>query len=187
MVMVRKQDGIMRFSVDYHKTNELIKKDKFTLPKIDSCLDALNGSQFFNSCAFCWGYWQTEIEKEDVLSPVTYSACRWGNGGVTSSHDFYPLAEGNVGGSCNMRVPYRRDLPIVTVGWRLRPPDSLAEVMCDRHLRLEEQSNCRMHTATGSSPTLGLVSLLEDLIWEGRVEVVSCRHCAEHTPARHTA
>jgi len=37
VVMVRKQDGSMRFCVDYRKVNELIKKDKFPLLKIDTC------------------------------------------------------------------------------------------------------------------------------------------------------
>ena len=39
VVMVHKQDGIMMFCVDYRKVNELIKKDKFPLLKIDTCLD----------------------------------------------------------------------------------------------------------------------------------------------------
>ena len=47
VVMVRKQDGSMRFCVDYRKVNELITKDKFPLPKIDTCLDTLNGCQFY--------------------------------------------------------------------------------------------------------------------------------------------
>jgi len=77
VVMVHKQDGTMRFCVDYCKTNELIKKDKFHLPKIDSCLDALNGSQFFSSCDLCWGYWQTEIARimELVMSGLIYKVC----------------------------------------------------------------------------------------------------------------
>jgi len=48
VVMVRKQDGSIRFCVDYRKVNELIKKDKFPLPKIDTCLDTLNGYKL------CW-------------------------------------------------------------------------------------------------------------------------------------
>ena len=58
VVMVRKQD-------DYHNTNELIIKDTFPLPKIDSCPDALNGSEYFSSYDLCWGYWQTEIDERD--------------------------------------------------------------------------------------------------------------------------
>jgi len=42
VVIVRKQDRSMRFCVDYRKVNELIKRNKFSLPKIDTCLDTLN-------------------------------------------------------------------------------------------------------------------------------------------------
>jgi len=65
VVMVRKQDGSMHFCVDYRKVNELITKDKFPLPKIDTCLDTLNGCQFYSSCDLRWGYWQTEIDERD--------------------------------------------------------------------------------------------------------------------------
>ena len=43
VVMVRKQDGTMQLCVDYRKLNGLT--DKFPLPKIDTCLDTLNGKQ----------------------------------------------------------------------------------------------------------------------------------------------
>jgi len=65
VVMVRKSDSTMRFCIDYRKTNELTTKDKFPLPKIDSCLGVLNGSQYFSSCDLRWGYWQTEIDERD--------------------------------------------------------------------------------------------------------------------------
>jgi len=55
----------MRFCVDYRKVNELVKKDKFPLPKIDTCLDTLNGCQYYSSCDLRWGYWQTEIDESD--------------------------------------------------------------------------------------------------------------------------
>jgi len=65
VVMVKKKDGSMRFCIDYRKTNELIKKDHFPLPKIDTYLDMLNGSKWFSSCDLRQGYWQTLIEEED--------------------------------------------------------------------------------------------------------------------------
>jgi len=75
VVMVQKQDGTMRFCDDYRKTNELTIKDKFPLPKIDSCLDALNGSQYFSSCYLRWGYWQTEIDERD-RDKTAFVTCR---------------------------------------------------------------------------------------------------------------
>jgi len=44
VVVVKKKDGTMRFCIDYRRTNELIRKDKFLLPKIGRCLDRLGGS-----------------------------------------------------------------------------------------------------------------------------------------------
>jgi len=63
--MVRKQDGTMRLCIDYRKLNGLTSKDKFPLPKIDACLDTLNGCEFFSSCDLRWGYWQTKIDERD--------------------------------------------------------------------------------------------------------------------------
>jgi len=65
VVMVHKQDGTMRLCIDYRKLNALTTKDKFLLPKIDSCLDTLNGCEFFSSCNLRWGYWQTEVDDHD--------------------------------------------------------------------------------------------------------------------------
>ena len=52
-------------SIDYRKLNSLTVKDKFPLPKIDTCLDTLNGCEFFSTCDLRWGYWQTEIDERD--------------------------------------------------------------------------------------------------------------------------
>ena len=65
VVIIKKKDGSMRFCVDYRKTNQLIKKDKFLLPKIDTCLDNLNGCCFYSSLDLCQGYWQKKIQEED--------------------------------------------------------------------------------------------------------------------------
>jgi len=63
--MVRKHDSSMRFCIDYRKVNDLIKKDKFPLPKVDTCLDMLNGSRYFSSCDLHHGYWQTVLDERD--------------------------------------------------------------------------------------------------------------------------
>ena len=55
----------MRLCIDYRKLNSLTIKDKFPLPKIDTCLDTLNGCEFFSTCDLRWGYWQTEIDEHD--------------------------------------------------------------------------------------------------------------------------
>ena len=52
----------MRFCIDYRRTNELIRKDKFPLPKIDTCWEVHASS---NSCDLRQGCWQTMLDKED--------------------------------------------------------------------------------------------------------------------------
>jgi len=69
VVMVRKQDRSMRFCVDYRKVNELIKKDKFPLPKTDSCLDTLNGCQYYSSCDLRWGTGRRKSTRGIVTKP----------------------------------------------------------------------------------------------------------------------
>jgi len=64
VVMVRKQDGSMRWCVDYRKVNKH-QKDKFPLPKINTCLDTLNGCQYYSSCDLRWGYWQIKVDERE--------------------------------------------------------------------------------------------------------------------------
>jgi len=65
VVMVCKQDGTLQLCVDYRKLNRLMTKDIFLLSKIDTCLDTLNGCEFFSTCDLRWGYRQTEIDEHD--------------------------------------------------------------------------------------------------------------------------
>lgn len=55
----------MRFCIHYRKTNQLIKKDKFSLPKIDTCPDTLNRFRYFSFCDLRQRYWQTVIDERD--------------------------------------------------------------------------------------------------------------------------
>ena len=72
----QKASGIMQFCVDYRKTNEPIK-DKFPLPKIDSCLDALNGSQFLSSCDLHWGIGRLKLIRGTVTKAFVTRKGQW--------------------------------------------------------------------------------------------------------------
>ena len=49
IVLVRKKDGTLRFCIDFHTLNNVTVKDAYPLPRIDECLDALNGSKYFST------------------------------------------------------------------------------------------------------------------------------------------
>ncbi|GBM14975.1 hypothetical protein AVEN_62180-1, partial [Araneus ventricosus] len=61
IVLVKKKNGLTRFSVDYRKINEITIKDSYLLPRIGETLDAFNGSQWFCTLDLKSGYWQVEI------------------------------------------------------------------------------------------------------------------------------
>jgi len=48
IVVMSKKDGSLRFCVNYRKLNSVLRRDAYPLPRIDSCLDALSGAQFFS-------------------------------------------------------------------------------------------------------------------------------------------
>jgi len=65
VVLVRKHDGSLRFCVDYRQLNELTYKDSYPLPRIDACLDALGGAEYYATLDLRAGYWQTVIRESD--------------------------------------------------------------------------------------------------------------------------
>ena len=65
VVLVKKKDGTIRFCIDYRKVNGVTVKDSYPLPRIDDCLDALSGSQWFCTLDLASGYWQVEMAEQD--------------------------------------------------------------------------------------------------------------------------
>ena len=55
-VVVKKKDGATWLCVDYHKLNEVTKKDAIAMT-----LDTLAGSQWFSRLDLLSGYWQVEV------------------------------------------------------------------------------------------------------------------------------
>ena len=47
IVLVAKKDGSTHFCIDYCKLNAVTKPDVFPLPRIDDCIDILEGAKYF--------------------------------------------------------------------------------------------------------------------------------------------
>ena len=67
VVLVRKENGQLRFCVDYRHINLQTYKDSYPLPRIETCLDSLERSKFFSSRDLRSGYWQAAIDPELAL------------------------------------------------------------------------------------------------------------------------
>ena len=64
-VLVRKRDGTVRYCIDLRKVNEVTVKDRYPLPKISECIDALAGCEYFSCLDMANGYYQIKMEGED--------------------------------------------------------------------------------------------------------------------------
>lgn len=63
VVLVKKKDRSLRFSVDFRKRNESTLKDAYPLPHVDENLDALAGNLYLTSLDLTSRYWQLIIPK----------------------------------------------------------------------------------------------------------------------------
>ena len=69
VVLVRKKDGSLRFCIDLRKLNAQTVNDAYSLPRIEDSLDSLNSSCIFTSIDLKAGYWQVEMDPENI--PLT--------------------------------------------------------------------------------------------------------------------
>ena len=64
MVPVIKPSGNIRICVDLNKLNESVKREKYTLPTIDSILHKLAGSSVYSTLDAASGFWQIALDEE---------------------------------------------------------------------------------------------------------------------------
>ena len=61
VVLVRKNNGSLRFCIDFRNLNAVTKPDVFPLPQINDLLDQLGKSKFFSTLDLAAGYWQVQL------------------------------------------------------------------------------------------------------------------------------
>lgn len=76
VLFVRKQDGSKRMCVDYRALNKVTVKNSSPLPRIDECLDRLQGASYFTTLDLKSGYHQIPIKESDI--PKTAFNTRYG-------------------------------------------------------------------------------------------------------------
>jgi len=76
-ILTAKQNNGVRMVIDYRKLNDLTEADVFPLPRIDTCLDCLSGSQYFAKIDLTSGFYQIGIHKDsqDKTTFITPEGC----------------------------------------------------------------------------------------------------------------
>jgi Reverse transcriptase (RNA-dependent DNA polymerase) len=65
IVLVPKQDGSLRFFVDYRKLNATTIPDTYPFSRVDECIDSLGDAAVFNTLDCNSGYWKIPVHPED--------------------------------------------------------------------------------------------------------------------------
>ncbi len=59
--LVPKKDGTTRFWMDYRKLNEVTRKDRYPLPRINNIFNVFHRAKWFCTLDLKSGYWQVDV------------------------------------------------------------------------------------------------------------------------------
>ena len=76
VTLVVKKDGTVRLTIDYRHVNAVTKVPASTIPKVQDCVDALEGAAVFSQLNSGSAYWQVPMKESDI--PKTVFITRWG-------------------------------------------------------------------------------------------------------------
>ena len=116
VVIVRKMDRTIRFSIGYRKLNQRTEKDAYLIPRIDDTLPSLAGSKYFSTLHLKSGYWQVDLREIDkaksafqVGSLYFYECNRMPFGLCNAPATFLRLMERCMG---DLRVVFKKNLKL---------------------------------------------------------------------------
>jgi transposase InsO family protein len=99
LVVVRKKSGDFRVCCDYRGLNLTTRKDAYSLPRIDACLDSLSGAVWFSTFDLRNSYYQVEVAEKDrdktafICRGGQYRYCRMPMGLCNSGATFQRLVD----------------------------------------------------------------------------------------------
>jgi hypothetical protein len=76
VLFVQKKDGSQRMCVDYRSLNDVMVKNKYTIPRIEDLFDQMRGARVFSKIDLRSGYHQMKIRPSDI--PKTTFSTRYG-------------------------------------------------------------------------------------------------------------
>lgn len=65
VVLVKKKDNTPRFCIDYRAVNQHTVADSYPLPRIDTCLDSLSGTNYYSMLDLKSRYYQIALDERD--------------------------------------------------------------------------------------------------------------------------
>ena len=66
VVFAPKNDGTLRFCVDYRRLNAVNKKDSYPITRMDDRIEKLGKARILSSLYANSGYWQITVDERDV-------------------------------------------------------------------------------------------------------------------------